>query len=563
MQTVATSENVIHSLPFGDMSLLPSFLNIKEYRFMKNKVYLLFFSILLLGACKQIPKGEIFEAKNEQGVTINYMVTDAEAKYIEVVGKYISEYCNTYAGTIAVPQTVNYKGTDFTVVAVGKNAFAYSEKLRAVHLPPTVVELKENAFGECRQLNKVTLPENLQKIGISAFYMCQLIDSLHISPSIRVIRRGAFSDAGCKYMSIPEKIDTIESGAFAKFSVPKPLIINNEIFSFPRSFSSTYHIPANIVAIREHSFEGCNLSKVEIDETVKRIGAYAFSRCYNLDSVLIPESIERIPDNCFERCHDLKSCIMGNRIKNIGFAAFDDCEKLKTISIPSSVSKIGTYAFRGCRHLEKVSMENGIHEVGDKVFEGCEDLSTISFPNSLRVLGEEVFNKCQRLKSVELPDTMDVIGRRAFAGCKSLVSVRFPKKITDIGAEAFEACESLKEAVLPVGLDSLASRTFDGCKSLNKIVLPQGIKELCMASIRHCESLEFVEIPSSITKIGAQSFGSGGKTVLTMKMKSPSAPQCHEDAFMFSNVHLLIPKGSTESYIWAKGWQRTGTPTEY
>ena len=53
---------------------------IKELRFMKFRASLLFVSIILLGACKQNPKvptGEIFESKNEQGVTINYMVTDA------------------------------------------------------------------------------------------------------------------------------------------------------------------------------------------------------------------------------------------------------------------------------------------------------------------------------------------------------------------------------------------------------------------------------------------------------------------------------------------------------
>ena len=66
------------------------------------------------------------------------------------------------------------------------------------------------------------------------------------------------------YISIPEQIDTVEAFAFAKFSVPKPLIINNELFAFPRSITSNYHVPANIVVIREHAFEGCNLSKVEL-----------------------------------------------------------------------------------------------------------------------------------------------------------------------------------------------------------------------------------------------------------------------------------------------------------
>jgi len=158
---------------------------------------------------------------------------------------------------------------------------------------------------------------------------------------------------------------------------------------------------------------------------------------------------------------------------------------------------------------------------------------------------------------------MEVIGKRTFKGCAKLVSVRFPKTIKSIGEEAFAECESLKEAILPVGLDSLSSRTFNGCKSLNNVVLPQGIKELCWASIRECESLTYIEIPSSVIKIGAQTFGWGDKTVLNVKMESPTAPECHEDAFMFRKVNLLIPNGSKDNYIWATGWNKTGTPTEY
>lgn len=45
--------------------------------------------VLLLGSCKQIPTGEIFEVKNNEGISINYMVTDGDAKQIEVVGKYV------------------------------------------------------------------------------------------------------------------------------------------------------------------------------------------------------------------------------------------------------------------------------------------------------------------------------------------------------------------------------------------------------------------------------------------------------------------------------------------
>ena len=149
------------------------------------------------------------------------------------------------------------------------------------------------------KLNKITLPEHLQIIGACAFWGSNAIDSLFIPQNIKVIRERAFEDSGCKYISIPEKIDSVGDGAFSKFRINKPLIINNELLAFPQAYSSSYSIPENVVAIGDHVFNDCSLSAIVIGENVKRIGSYAFSRCMGLDTIVIPNSVERIPYNCF------------------------------------------------------------------------------------------------------------------------------------------------------------------------------------------------------------------------------------------------------------------------
>ena len=95
------------------------------------------------------------------------------------------------------------------------------------------------------------------------------------------------------------------------------------------------------------------------------------------------------------------------------------------------------------------------------------------------------------------------------------------------------------------------------------LILPLKFKKIIITSLLIYLILTYIEIPSSVIKIGAQTFGWGDKTVLNVKMESPTAPECHEDAFMFRKVNLLIPNGSKDNYIWATGWNKTGTPTEY
>ena len=162
---------------------------------MKLQTIIKLLSCLAIVSCTHVPNGEIFESINDDGIQINDMVTDDEKKYVEIVGKYVGDYQNTYSGTIYVPQSISYKGEDYTVVAVGPRAFAYSEKLRAVILPSTVTEIKDEGFYNCNRLETIKMPQNLEAIGRFAFNHCQAIDTLFIPKSIRKIGNGAFIDA--------------------------------------------------------------------------------------------------------------------------------------------------------------------------------------------------------------------------------------------------------------------------------------------------------------------------------------------------------------------------------
>ena len=99
--------------------------------------------------------------------------------------------------------------------------------------------------------------------------------------------------------------------------------------------------------LTEYTGEG--EEKVTIPNSVKEIGASAFSDCISLEYIVIP-----------------------NSVTTIGSSAFDDCSRLINITIPNSVTKIGANVLAGCNNLKNVTApakfkDTLIKELGNKV----------------------------------------------------------------------------------------------------------------------------------------------------------------------------------------------------
>ena len=77
--------------------------------------------------------------------------------------------------------------------------------------------------------------------------------------------------------------------------------------------------------------ELANGKKLIIDDSVKRIGNYAFQPCSSLTSISIPDGVTSIGEFAFYGCNNLTSINIGNDITNIGSMAFGDCTSLTDI----------------------------------------------------------------------------------------------------------------------------------------------------------------------------------------------------------------------------------------
>lgn len=166
----------------------------------------------------------------------------------------VANYDNhTPDGVIDIPDTVKKDNIDYTVTAIGNNAFCHSytsTNVSSVFIPATVTSIGNGAFSYCRFLATVTFAEGsqLKSIGASAFF-----GSEYEHPIFTEIK-------------IPDSVETIGSRAFY----------------------------------------GCrNLKRITLPSALKTLSLSTFTYCTSLSDVYLPASLTDIGSNIFFQCSRL------------------------------------------------------------------------------------------------------------------------------------------------------------------------------------------------------------------------------------------------------------------
>ena len=138
------------------------------------------------------------------------------------------------------------------------------------------------------------------------------------------------------------------------------------------------------------------VDRIILPDNIKNIGNFVFSEC-NMTEIDIPNSVLRIGASSFEICRNLKTVHMGNSVISIENLAFDGCQNLKNINLSTSLIQIGSYAFVDCESLEEITIPNNVVLIGSHAFDGCRNLKSINIPDSVKYIGENAFKKCDQL----------------------------------------------------------------------------------------------------------------------------------------------------------------------
>ena len=115
----------------------------------------------------------------------------------------------------------------------------------------------------------------------------------------------------------------------------------------------------------------CDISKINLPNSVTGIERGAFKNCTRLTDINIPNSVTSIEYETFYRCTSLTDINIPNSVTSIGYDAFRDCTSLTNINIPNSVTSIGGGAFGGCTSLTDVNIPNSVTSIGSSAFDNC------------------------------------------------------------------------------------------------------------------------------------------------------------------------------------------------
>ena len=290
---------------------------------------------------------------------IYYDIISEDDRTVEVV-----DYNDggNYSGELIIPSKVNLQSKDYTVVAIGEEAFYGCERLISINISDGITSIGGWAFWNCVNLTSIKLPNSLISIGEYAFFACKSLASIEL--------------------------------------------------------------PDGLTSIGQYAFYFCeSLSFIDIPDGVTSIGEGAFGLCRSLTSIELPDGLTSIEQNVFGNCANLTSIELPDGLISIGPNAFGDCTNLTSIELPDGLTSIGQYAFYNCASLTSIELPDGLTYIGPSAFKRCASLTYINIPDGVTSIEEYTFFLCKNLTSIDIPSSMACIGSSAFKFCGSLTSV--------------------------------------------------------------------------------------------------------------------------------------------
>lgn len=352
---------------------------------------------------------------------------------------------NAY-GVLTIPESVSHEGHNYSVTAIGEDAFMGSPHLIGdLVIPNSVIEIGQGAFEFCTGFNgSLVLGNSVERIGDAAFDECvNLVGGL----------------------VIPNSVTTIGNSAFA----------------FCSNLTGDLIIPSSITEIGECAFSNCEGFDgiLSIGNAVEIIGSGAFSNCRNLTgNLVIPNTVTEIGDAAFSECEGLTGdLVIPDAVIELGSNAFENCRGFNSLTISNSVETIKDEAFYGCLgFVGDLVIPNSVVEIWPLAFANCSGFSSLTVGSSLLSIFDEAFknNNFERIVVDEdnpLYDSrddcnaiVDSYTNTIVFGCKGTV---IPESVTAIGDAAFYGVEFPGLFVLPESIQSIGYLAFIGCVGLD------------------------------------------------------------------------------------------------
>ena len=347
----------------------------------------------------------------------------------------------------------------------------------------------------------------------------------------------------------------------------------------------------SVTGIGANAFYYCDLTSIEIPNSVTVIGDCAFQFCVGLKGVKFPNNIKTIGKSVFSGCFNLAGdIVIPKSATSIGHSVFAACDAIKSITVESGNAVydsrdncnaiIETASNKLIAGYKNTIIPNSVTAIGDYAFYGCF-FTTFEIPNSITSIGECAFQVCTNLKSITIPASVKSIGPLAFeAGSLENITVESGNTVYDsrdncnalIETASNKLISGSKNAIIPNSVTSIEKNAFGGCSitsitipnsvtsigeyafsasSLTSVTVPASVKSMGVAIFYDCSNLESVTFCDGVTNIGIETFSFCGalKSVeLPASLKSVNQGAFYKCTGL---TNITIPEGVTSIENWA------------
>lgn len=394
----------------------------------------------------------------------------------------------------------------------------FRSSIEKVSLNDGITSIGYMAFAYCENLYEVNVPDSVSAIGDMAFYGCYGLDSLYIpSGTENLGSRILGENNNCVVMT--PLAQAPESWATNWYSNPDTVIwdcLNNDMtvdgyrvakddeFVYLVKDGKAAVLKARGISKNQYKTIPSSVSSNNVEYVVDRIYDYAFYKG-NIKAVQMLDTLKEIGAYAFAYCSDLQMVAMSS-VSQIGMGAFRNCRSIKEIYLPESLQVIATYAFYECESLQKIRIPQSVKDIGGYAFAYCSGLEEVVFGEGLEKIGLFAFTQCISLKNIDLPSTVTTVEYGCFKGCSSLTKADLSENLSEISTYVFADCVSLSDVNVYEGVTRIWSKAFSGCSSLVSLKLPDSLDNIQNGAFENCEGLTEIIIPAKVTRIYADVF---------------------------------------------------------
>jgi len=430
-------------------------------------------------------------------------------------------------GQLAIPETVTYEETVYSITEIGIGAFSYCSGFSGtLTIPTSVTMIGSSAFSGCSGFNgDLVIPGSITYLGSSVFSGCSF-DEVYFN-AINIINApnyiGIFQECS-GHLNLSEDFVQIPDYLF-----------------YSAGFTGTLMIPNSVTSIGNAAFSGCSgfTGNLTIPNSVTSLGSYAFSGCSGFTgSLVIPNSVTSLGSYAFSGCSGFTGdLVIPNSVTEITDGVFNGCTGFDgELIIPSTVTTIGSYAFAYCSGLSgELVLPSILTTIEQGVFSGCSGFTgELVIPNSVTTISNQAFWDCSSITEVQYNVTNCVdLGwsESAFYGCGGTLVIGenveripawifynaaftgdlvIPNAVTSIGNGAFYSCSGFTgDLVIPNSVTEIGIQAFSGCIGFTgNLVIPNSVTTIENYTFESCYGFTGdLVIPNSVTSIGYGAFG--------------------------------------------------------